>query len=233
MMTTSFFDEFARMQRQMDRMMRSFDSQFAPLVGDMDNDLWSMGAGFEQPTNLLGGGNVGQQQQLTSGKGGLDEKTTDSRLTTTGGTQGKQQGGQLTTQGATGSSLTPWRGGVGGLLNINAPKVDIIERPDRYVVNAEVAGIPKENLKVDLNQDTGVLTLSGHHQEQKEERDGDRWVRRERSSGTFTRSMRLPNDVKKEGMSARLENGILCIDLPKVPGGDKKLQSRQQSIQIQ
>lgn len=93
------------------------------------------------------------------------------------------------------------------------PRVDISEDKDNFYITAEMPGIPKENIKVNISDD-GVLTISGE-KKQEEKQEGRNFYRIERRYGTFTRSFTLPDNVKRDGISARYENGVLYITLPK------------------
>jgi HSP20 family protein len=79
-------------------------------------------------------------------------------------------------------------------------------------VNAEVPGIPKEQLKLQLND--GVLTISGERKEEKKE-EKENYVRHECSYGQVSRSLRLPKNVDGKKVSAKYENGVLSVEVPK------------------
>ncbi len=78
--------------------------------------------------------------------------------------------------------------------------VDFYEDEDHYFVRAELPGVKKEALKIELDQD--VLTLSYDHQSEAEER-------------SVRRSIRVPQDIQHEAIRANLEDGILTLTLPK------------------
>lgn len=76
------------------------------------------------------------------------------------------------------------------------------------------AGLKKEELKIEL-VDNGTLRISGErHKEDVQETD--QWHRVERSSGRFMRQFRLPDNVNADGISAKLENGVLTVNAPKI-----------------
>jgi HSP20 family protein len=75
-------------------------------------------------------------------------------------------------------------------------------------------GIDKNNIKVDLDEDRRMLTLSGEQKEEKEQKD-ERYHFRERTYGSFRRSFRLPDNVKMDKIKATMNHGLLSIDLPK------------------
>jgi len=88
------------------------------------------------------------------------------------------------------------------------PPVNIFRRDDGYVVRAEVPGLPAESLAVEAKGDT--LTISGKRDERPDEGSPHR---RERWSGEFSRSVRLPEDADLERVQATYENGVLSISV--------------------
>lgn len=90
------------------------------------------------------------------------------------------------------------------------PSVDILEDDNRFVIKAELAGIPKEDIKVEI--DKNVLTLSG---ERKSEITDKKHHRIERYYGSFSRSFSLPESVDDTAIKAESKDGILVLTLPK------------------
>jgi len=113
-----------------------------------------------------------------------------------------------------------------GFFSAGSPiRADIRETEKEYVLDAEIPGARKEEIRLDLRDD--VLTISVEHNEQvNEERDS--YIRRERRYGSFSRSFYVEN-VRPEDVSAKYNNGILTITLPKHEGGN----SNRHSIEIQ
>ena len=104
-------------------------------------------------------------------------------------------------------------------------KADIRETDKEYVIDAEIPGVKKEDIKLDLRDD--VLSISVEHKEEdKEERKG--YIRKERRYGAFSRSFYVEN-VKHEDVKAKYDNGVLTITLPKEKEG--KDNSRKIDIQ--
>ena len=91
-----------------------------------------------------------------------------------------------------------------------APRVNIRETKDNVVLTFEVPGIKKDDIKVTVND--GVLTVSGKR-EFKSEQEDDVFVRREISTGEFSRSFTLPDAVDAEKINADYKNGLLEIAL--------------------
>jgi HSP20 family protein len=92
------------------------------------------------------------------------------------------------------------------------PTFDLVENEKEFVVRLEVPGIPKENLDIDLNGE--LLTVSGHR-EAAQEKKGETYLWRERETGAFRRTVRLPVAVLANKVEATYNDGILTIVLPK------------------
>lgn len=98
------------------------------------------------------------------------------------------------------------------LFNLNPLRTDIRETDSEYVVEAEIPGAEKQDIKVSVHD--GVLAIRAErNQDVKEERNG--YIRRERSSGTVERRFALAEDADEEHIEARYENGILRVVIPK------------------
>lgn len=89
--------------------------------------------------------------------------------------------------------------------------VDVKEDDTSYKVSAELPGCDKNNISVDMDDD--VLKISASYEDKKEEKK-ESYLYRECSSGTFTRSLVLPNS-DKEGITAKYVDGVLHIDVLK------------------
>ena len=92
------------------------------------------------------------------------------------------------------------------------PVLDIVETPEEYVIQVEVPGISKENVKVNVVE--GILRIEGERRLEKEEK-GKKFHRLERSYGTFLRTFGLPEYVDETQVRAEFKEGILTIRLPK------------------
>jgi HSP20 family protein len=93
-----------------------------------------------------------------------------------------------------------------------APIVDVLETESAFQIRAELPGIDKNGIK--LSVEDGVLTISGHREQEKEEK-GLRYHRRERLYGSFARSFTLPDSVDEQKVTAEFRNGVLTVRLPK------------------
>mgnify|MGYP003702519901 CR=1 FL=1 len=93
------------------------------------------------------------------------------------------------------------------------PAVDVAENEAGYLVNAELAGLNKEDVKISF--ENNVLTLSGEKKLEQHEENKDNYYRVERAYGKFERSFRLPEGVNAEAIKASFKNGVLTVDIPK------------------
>jgi HSP20 family protein len=92
-----------------------------------------------------------------------------------------------------------------------SPAIDVIQEDEDLVVRAELPGAKHED--VDITVQNGVLTISGKLEEEREEERGGYLVR-ERRSGSFRRSLQLPQDVDEDQIEANFENGVLEVKIP-------------------
>jgi len=104
------------------------------------------------------------------------------------------------TSAQAGSSMMTW-----------APAIEIAEKEGEFVVSAELPGLKKDDVKVELMQDT--LVLRGERKQQQEERRGGVY-RTERSYGSFIRTIPIPEEAQVEQAKATFEDGILTVSVP-------------------
>jgi HSP20 family protein len=95
---------------------------------------------------------------------------------------------------------------------MQVPAVNITEEKDRYMVSLAVPGMKKEDFKIDV--DGNMLTISSEKEESKEEQD-KKFTRMEYNYTSFSRSFTLPDEVVKEQIEAKYEEGVLKIALPR------------------
>lgn len=100
--------------------------------------------------------------------------------------------------------------------NATAPAINVIESDNEYKVEVAAPGMRKEDFDVNINQN-GDLTIKMESKSEKKEEDKKaHYLRREFSYSKFEQTLILPEDVDKEKIAARVEDGVLNIDLPKV-----------------
>jgi len=94
------------------------------------------------------------------------------------------------------------------------PSFDVQETADAYVFTADLPGIRREDLDIQLAGNR--LTLSGRREAEEAGQEGQVYTR-ERSYGTFSRSFTLPEDVESAKVTAELKDGVLHLKVPKSP----------------
>ncbi|TXG74041.1 hypothetical protein EZV62_002620 [Acer yangbiense] len=95
---------------------------------------------------------------------------------------------------------------------VNA-RIDWKETPEAHVFKADLPGLKKEEVKVEVEEGK-ILQISGERSKEHEEKN-DKWHRIERSSGKFLRKFRLPENAKIDQVKASMENGVLTVTVPK------------------
>jgi HSP20 family protein len=97
-------------------------------------------------------------------------------------------------------------------LDVSAPAVDVFEEKDDIVVKAEIPGMDKDNIEVNLADHT--LTIKGEKKKEEEVKE-ENYYRSERSYGSFFRTLELPKDVHADKVKATFKNGVLEVRMPK------------------
>ncbi|MGD2270240.1 MAG: Hsp20/alpha crystallin family protein [Desulfobacterales bacterium] len=100
-----------------------------------------------------------------------------------------------------------------------APRVDIAETDNEFIIKAEIPEVKKENVKVTV--DSGVLTIRGERKQETEEKD-KKFHRVERYYGSFTRSFTLPDNVDETKIEASFKDGMLNLQIPKTEASKPK-----------
>jgi HSP20 family protein len=95
-------------------------------------------------------------------------------------------------------------------------RLDVKEDDMAYQVRAEIPGVRKEDIHVDV--DRNHVTLRAEVREEKEEKNGGRMIYSERACGMLSRGFDLPGDVDAERARADYRDGVLCLTLPKRAG---------------
>ncbi len=92
------------------------------------------------------------------------------------------------------------------------PAMDLVETTEHFVLRADLPGLSEKDVNIELEDN--VLTISGERKAEHEERK-EGYYRVERASGTFSRSLTLPEGVDPEGVSANFDKGVLEVRIPK------------------
>lgn len=102
----------------------------------------------------------------------------------------------------------------GGLLHrtVTVPAVNISEEKEAFKVTMAAPGMKKDDFKIDV--EGNLITISAESEESKEEKD-KKYSRKEYNYSSFSRSFTLPQDVNKDKIEAKYDNGVLTLALPK------------------
>jgi len=106
------------------------------------------------------------------------------------------------------------------------PLIDLTDNGKEYVVKAEVPGLKKENLTIEITEN-GIEISGETKMEQKEEDKDKGYLRRERRHASFYRSLPLPDAVLTDKAEAELKDGLLTVKLPKAAPPEKKAKKVQ------
>lgn len=101
-----------------------------------------------------------------------------------------------------------------GAARVWVPAIDLIEKKDAYVVRAELPGVDRANIEITFEK--SILTISGQKSALLEAQDEElRVFAAERVSGSFSRSLRMPDYIDGEKIAADYKDGLLTITIPK------------------
>ena len=100
--------------------------------------------------------------------------------------------------------------------NATAPAINVKESDKAYTVELAAPGMKKEDFNVHINDEGNLIIKMEKKDEKKEEDKSARYLRREFSYSKFEQTLLLPDDVKKEDITAKVEHGVLTVELPKV-----------------
>ncbi|HMS81529.1 MAG TPA: Hsp20/alpha crystallin family protein [Burkholderiaceae bacterium] len=110
----------------------------------------------------------------------------------------------------------------GGNTQAVPMRVDVVEAEGAYTVKADLPGVPKDAIHVDI--DGNRVTIRAEIKRESEQKDGERVLRSERYYGAFARSFALTDEIDDEKAGAKFENGVLELTLPKkAVAGAKRL----------
>ncbi len=102
-----------------------------------------------------------------------------------------------------------------GQPGVNMMKTDVQEHEDSYEVDVELPGFRKEELSLELKDGYLVIGASKEVSDEEKDESTGRYVRRERYSGSMSRSFYIGEDVRQEDIRAKYENGVLQLTVPK------------------
>ena len=116
-----------------------------------------------------------------------------------------------------------------------APAINVIEDEKKYTVEVAAPGMCKEDFDIQINENNDLVIkmekkTSSETGNKEEEKCNCRYLRREFSYTKFQQTLILPEDVDKEMINAKVENGVLTIDLPKIVIKEEPKTSRQINV---
>ncbi|MHA1650753.1 MAG: Hsp20/alpha crystallin family protein [Candidatus Helarchaeota archaeon] len=106
------------------------------------------------------------------------------------------------------------------------PAVDIVDAGDKYILKADMPGMDKGDINIEVRND--VLSITAEKKEEEEEK-GKTFIRKERRYRSFSRSIPLPKGIDPDNIKASLDKGILQITIPKL----EKEEPPKRKIEIQ
>lgn len=102
-----------------------------------------------------------------------------------------------------------------GRMNATAPAINVLEDENNYDVELAAPGLTKEDFNVHVDEE-GNLVINMEKKDNKEEKKHGHYLRREFSYTKFEQTLVLPDDADKEQINARVENGVLNVNIPKI-----------------
>ena len=111
-------------------------------------------------------------------------------------------------------------------VNCTAPAVNVKENEKAYVMEVAAPGIKKECCRINVDQEGNMSLSIENKSEHKEENKKQHYLRREFSYSNYEQTYTLPEDVNRQDIQAKVENGILTITLPKVTKEEKQKNTR-------
>jgi len=97
--------------------------------------------------------------------------------------------------------------------------IDLVEEDDEFVVTADLPGFERDDVEIQVTDHT--LRIEAEHEAETEEHD-EEYLRRERRHESVLRSIRLPDEVDTDGVTARMKNGVLTVTLPRLTADEAR-----------
>lgn len=111
------------------------------------------------------------------------------------------------------------------------PQINIIEKENEFDMELSVPGLTKEDLNITIDAESNLVIEMSKKEEKKDEKKDGHYLRHEFSSSQFKEKFFLPDNINKEAVSAKVENGVLNVVLPKQAEEEKAKQSKTIEIQ--
>ena len=106
--------------------------------------------------------------------------------------------------------------------NATAPAINVIENDNNYCVEVAAPGMTKDDFNIQIDDDDNLVITMEKKDEKKEGQKNGRYLRREFSYSKFQQAMILPDDVDRTKISAKVNNGVLEVEVPKQPEDERK-----------
>ena len=109
-------------------------------------------------------------------------------------------------------------------MNTQAPAINVLESEKSYTVEVAAPGMKKEDFSVNINGEGNLIVKMERKEEQNEDNKNAHYLRREFSYAKYEQTLILPDDVEKHKISAKMDNGVLYIELPKTEPAAQKVE---------
>lgn len=107
-------------------------------------------------------------------------------------------------------------------LSVTAPAINVKENKDEYNIELAAPGTTKEDFNVNLDNDGNLVIKMEHKDNKKDENKKEHYLRREFSYSNYEQTLTLPDDVEKDKIQAKVENGVLHVTLPRTHKAEKE-----------
>ena len=107
-------------------------------------------------------------------------------------------------------------------MNVTAPAINVKENDKEYEVELAAPGTTKDDFKVNVDKDGNLTIKMEHKDEKKDENKKEHYLRREFSYSNYEQALTLPEDVEKDKIEAKVDNGVLHITLPRTQKAEKE-----------
>lgn len=115
--------------------------------------------------------------------------------------------------------------------NSTAPAINVIETEQEYRVEVAAPGMTKDDFNIRIDDNNNLIVSMEKKEEMKEDKKDGRYLRREFSYSKFQQTMVLPDNVEKDRIEAKVENGVLNITIPKRT--EEEAKNAEKVIEIQ
>ena len=107
-------------------------------------------------------------------------------------------------------------------MSVTAPAINVKENKDEYDIELAAPGTTKDDFNVNLDNDGNLVIKMEHKDDKKDENKKEHYLRREFSYSNYEQALTLPEDVEKDKIEAKVNNGVLHITLPRTHEAEKE-----------